>query len=341
MNRTAAPYIKYTGAALDHYDQALNLAAYIPSPELIQAVEIARLLGRPLLLRGEPGSGKTRLAEAIAVELHGEDHRQFYFPWPIKSTTRAQEGLYEFDHLERMQDLYRIRATDEQPAKDLNEYVERGAIGLAYQKMNAFPEKQPPVILIDEIDKADIDFPNDLLWELERREFFIKEIRDHTGSPKREGIDNRQHAPIVIITSNDEKELPNAFLRRCVFHYINFPKRKQLKDIIREYLVSLEQGATPHMESYTEKMLDRFEAIRAKLRENPNAVKPPSTSELLDWAHILAIYLGKEEWSVDQDMNLLCEEEVEDEQGYLIKRKTIRIRPEDILLKNRDDRRLI
>ncbi|MCO6480368.1 MAG: MoxR family ATPase [Phaeodactylibacter sp.] len=334
-------YKKYEGDVLDKYRPEFGLDAYIPAPELVQAVEAARLLGRPLLLRGEPGCGKTRLAEAIAVELHGEAYRDFYFPWPIKSTTKAQDGLYRFDHLERMQDVYAAKEQPDDPTAEagLMQYVKLGPIGKAYERMNKFPEAPPPVILIDEIDKADIDFPNDLLWELDKREFFITEVKDQAGNDTRIGIEDKNRAPVVIITSNDEKELPNAFLRRCLFHFIEFPGEEQLKGIVKKYLEGLTQRETDKGVSSIsigsgkvvdslEAVLEHFKGIRGTLRDNLNASKAPSTSELLDWARILAIYLGRADWSVDEQMNLVQNGE-------------IRLRPEQILLKNRDDERLV
>lgn len=336
-----AGYLKYEGKVLEKYRPEFRLDAYIPSPELIQAVEAARLLNRPLLLRGEPGSGKTRLAEAIAVELHGEAYQDFYFPWPIKSTTKAQDGLYRFDHLERMQEVYAARERPGLPSAGdgLMRYVKMGPIGKAYERMNRSPEAQPPVILIDEIDKADIDFPNDLLWELDKREFFITEVKDQSGNDTRIGIEAMDKAPIVIITSNDEKELPNAFLRRCLFHFIAFPRDEQLKDIVIRHLEGLVQRENENEGASLQRgyakvapeldvVLGRFGDMRKKLRDNPNTSKMPSTSELLDWARILAIYLGREGWSMDEQMNLAQDGE-------------IRIRPEQILLKNRDDERLV
>lgn len=334
-------YKKYEGDMLSKYRPEFGLDAYIPAPELIQAVEAARFLGRPLLLRGEPGCGKTRLAEAIAVELHGEAYRDFYFPWPIKSTTKAQDGLYRFDHLERMQDVYAAKeqAGGSTAEHGLMHYVKLGPIGKAYECMNQSPEAQPPVILIDEIDKADIDFPNDLLWELDKREFFITEVKEQSGKDTRIGIEDKDRAPIVIITSNDEKELPNAFLRRCLFHFIEFPGDEQLKNIVKKYLEGLtqreEEKGVSGIYLGHEKVVDSLEAVlehfggmRGTLSDNPNASKIPSTSELLDWARILAIYLSREEWSVDEQMNLVQD-------------GRIRLRPEQILLKNRDDERLV
>ena len=311
-------YIKYTGKALSKFNAKLELDAYIPSAELIQAVETARLLNRPLLIRGEPGCGKTRLAEALAVELHGPKYPEFYFPWPIKSTTKAAEGLYTFDHLERLRD---VNAQTEDPTRE--RYVKLGPIGKAFEKLNEAPNAPPPILLIDEIDKADIDFPNDLLWELDKREFFIPEIKTPDGSQRKIG-GNKQTAPIIIITSNDEKDLPNAFLRRCIFHYISFPGNDRLFEIVKRKLEGL-SFKSPLKKKEIENLIHRFTETRKKLSQAPSAVKPPSTSELLDWAQLTAFYLTQPNWKLDKEsLNLLEGEEV-------------RLSPEDLLLKTLED----
>jgi MoxR-like ATPase len=320
MNHLDDKYRKYTGEGLKNFHRKLNLDAYIPSEELIQAVETARLLERPLLLRGEPGSGKTRLAEALVVELHGEDYRSFYFPWPVKSTTKAQDGLYVFDHLERLRD---VNAKNEDPTKE--KYVKYGPLGEAFLKTHEAREGIPPVLLIDEIDKADIDFPNDLLWELDKKEFFLSELKEADGKPKRIQVKG-DRSPIVIITSNDEKDLPNAFLRRCVFHFITFPGKERLIDIVRKRLegVFKKKFSTDLLD----KIVSRFLETRKRLDQTSTAAKPPSTSELLDWAQIVAIYTTQAEWTLDGEMNL--------QEG-----DRVRIRPEDVLLKSYDDYRAV
>ncbi len=228
---------------------------YIASDELIRSVNIAAALKKPLLIKGEPGTGKTMLAEAIARSLDME-----LLIWNIKSTTRAQDGLYVYDTVQRLYDSqFGADGVD-----DIARYIRLGKMGEAFEK-----EKQT-VLLIDEIDKADLEFPNDLLWELDKMEFYIPE----TGKTVK-----AKHRPIVIITSNAEKELPDAFLRRCIFHYIEFPDAEQMEEIIRVHFDHVE-------ENVLQQVLATFYWIRGLY----NIQKKPSTSEVIDW--IRALELG-------------------------------------------------
>ena len=227
---------------------------YIASDELIRSVNIAAALKKPLLIKGEPGTGKTMLAEAIARSLDME-----LLIWNIKSTTRAQDGLYVYDTVQRLYDSqFGADGVD-----DIARYIRLGKMGEAFEK-----EKQT-VLLIDEIDKADIEFPNDLLWELDRMEFYIPETGETVKAARR---------PVVIITSNAEKELPDAFLRRCVFHYIEFPTPELMEEIVRVHFPDLEQNVL-------NASIKAFYAIR----NLPTIQKKPATSELVDWIRALTI----------------------------------------------------
>ena len=226
---------------------------YIASEELIRSVNIAAAK-KPLLIKGEPGTGKTMLAEAIAQSLGME-----LLIWNIKSTTRAQDGLYVYDTVQRLYDSqFGAEGVD-----DIAKYIRLGKLGEAFQR-----EKQV-VLLIDEIDKADLEFPNDLLWELDKMEFYIPETGETIRAKAR---------PIVIITSNAEKELPDAFLRRCIFHYIAFPDAEMMERIIRAHYPQLEQ-----------KLIDAVLEAFYRIRELHGLQKKPSTSEVLDWIQALAI----------------------------------------------------
>ena len=227
---------------------------YIASDELIRSVNIAAALKKPLLIKGEPGTGKTMLAEAIARSLDME-----LLIWNIKSTTRAQDGLYVYDTVQRLYDSqFGADGVD-----DIARYIRLGKMGEAFEK-----EKQT-VLLIDEIDKADLEFPNDLLWELDKMEFYIPE----TGKTVK-----AKHRPIVIITSNAEKELPDAFLRRCIFHYIAFPDQELMAEIVRVHYPDIEDVLLQ-------------ETLRAFywLRDLSGIQKKPSTSEVLDWIQALQL----------------------------------------------------
>jgi len=229
-------------------------SGYIAGEELAAAVNVAVALERPLLVRGEPGTGKTLLAEAVAEALGME-----LLVWGVKSTTRAQDGLYVYDTVQR---LYDSQFGDGDPA-DIARYIRLGRLGESF----AAPERV--VLVIDEIDKADLEFPNDLLWELDRMSFHIPE----TGRTV-----SAVHRPVVIITSNAEKELPDAFLRRCVFHYISFPAPEQMEAIVRVHHPDLDDaliGAA--MEAFY--VLRSFDGLQ----------KRPTTSELIDWVQALVI----------------------------------------------------
>jgi MoxR-like ATPase len=236
---------------------------YLPSDELINAVNLAIFLKkRPLLIKGEPGSGKTRLAQHVAYELGLP-----YEAWHIKSTSRARDGLYTYDAVRRLHDAQlRGRGLKEQSNLDITHYIKLGPLGRAFQN------KQRTVILIDEIDKADIDFPNDLLLELDEQRFIIEE----TGE-----VVYANEPPIVIITSNDEKDLPEAFLRRCIFCYIGFPTSEQLLQIVQAHFPQAP-------EKLMQQAVKRFSRLRRQMEQQKSrAGKRVSTSELLDWFAVL------------------------------------------------------
>lgn len=225
---------------------------YVASGELMAAVNIAVTLEKPLLIKGEPGTGKTMLAQAVAQALGKE-----LIIWNVKSTTKAQDGLYVYDVVQRLYDSqFGSHGVD-----DIARYIKLGKLG------EAFSSQEQVVLLIDEIDKADLEFPNDLLWELDQMEFYIPETRETVRARRR---------PIVIITSNAEKELPDAFLRRCIFHYIDFPDQEQMERILRVHFDHLEED-----------LLRQAMAAFYWLRELRGIDKKPSTSELVDWLRAL------------------------------------------------------
>ncbi|MBW4478682.1 MAG: MoxR family ATPase [Tolypothrix brevis GSE-NOS-MK-07-07A] len=245
------------------------LYPYLPNPELVEAVNLAIYLERPLLLKGEPGCGKTQLAIAVAYELSLD-----LKAWYVKSTSRARDGLYSYDAVGRLRDAQLAasnRLTPEQIQRidDPTAYVRLGPLGQAFQQEN------PTVVLIDEIDKADIDFPNDLLLELDERRFIVEETGQEVEA---------KAAPIVIITSNDEKDLPDAFLRRCLFHYVEFPNSETLVQIINALF------PTTSKELVTQ-AITRFLQLREEMRKDKGeAGKKVSTSELIDWFRVLRRY---------------------------------------------------
>ena len=227
---------------------------YVASKELMNAVNVAIALEKPLLIKGEPGTGKTMLAEAIAKALEMK-----LIIWGIKSTTKAQEGLYVYDTVQRLYDSQ----FGEGDVSDIKQYIKLGKLG------EAFTANEQVVLLIDEIDKADLEFPNDLLWELDKMEFYINETKETIKT---------KHRPIVFITSNAEKELPDAFLRRCIFHYIDFPDSGKMEEIIKVHFGDMNK-------KLVHAAMEAFYAIR----DMRQIQKKPSTSELLDWVQALSI----------------------------------------------------
>lgn len=225
---------------------------YIATEDLRMAVNAAVTLQRPLLIKGEPGTGKTMLAEEVAAALGKR-----LVPWHIKSTTKAHQGLYEYDAVSRLRDSQ----LGEEKVHDVRNYINKGKL------WEAFEDGENVVLLIDEIDKADIEFPNDLLQELDKMEFFVYETGETIKAQSR---------PIVIITSNNEKELPDAFLRRCFFHFINFPDRETMQSIIDVHYPGIKQ-------SLVKEAMDVFFEVRSI----PGLKKKPSTSELIDWLKLL------------------------------------------------------
>ena len=242
---------------------------YIASEELMTAVDVARILEKPLLIKGEPGTGKTMLAEAISESLNMP-----LYIWNIKSTTKAQDGLYVYDTVQRLYDSQ----FGESGVDDIKKYIKLGKLG------EAFKNDKQVILLIDEIDKADLEFPNDLLWELDKMEFYIHETGETIKAKTR---------PIVIITSNAEKELPDAFLRRCIFHYITFPEPEQMDEIVRAHFESIDDNLLKYA-------MDTFYWIRSL----KDVRKKPSTSELIDWLRAL-IHGGIEPEEISKKMPYL------------------------------------
>ena len=227
---------------------------YVASEELLASVNVAIALQKPLLIKGEPGTGKTMLAEAVANSLGKK-----LLIWNIKSTTKAQEGLYMYDTIQRLYD----GQFGEEGVDDIAKYIKLGRLG------EAFDSDEQVILLIDEIDKADLEFPNDLLWELDQMEFYIHETKRTVKA---------KHRPIVIITSNAEKELPDAFLRRCIFHYIDFPNPELMEEIVRTHYPNVEDN-----------LLKNAMQIFYDIRTIRDIRKKPSTSELIDWINALQI----------------------------------------------------
>ncbi|MBT4043843.1 MAG: MoxR family ATPase [Rhodospirillaceae bacterium] len=228
--------------------------SYIATEDLMIAVNASITLQRPLLIKGEPGTGKTVLAHEVAKALDRP-----LIEWHVKSTTKAAQGLYEYDAVSRLRDSQ----LGDEKVKDISNYIVKGKL------WDAFTQDQSPVLLIDEVDKADIEFPNDLLLELDRMQFFVYETQETVIA---------QNRPIVMITSNNEKELPDAFLRRCFFHYIRFPERDTMKEIIDVHFPDVQKN-----------LVSEALNIFYEVRDVPGLKKKPSTSELLDWLKLLMV----------------------------------------------------
>jgi len=231
-----------------------NGTGYVASEQLLSAVNVAVTLKKPLLIKGEPGTGKTMLADAVARSLGKK-----LIIWNIKSTSKAQEGLYMYDTIQRLYD----GQFGEEGVDDIARYIKLGKLG------EAFRSDEQVILLIDEIDKADLEFPNDLLWELDQMEFYIHETKETVRA---------KHRPIVIITSNAEKELPDAFLRRCIFHYIDFPDPELMEEIVRVHLPDIEDN-----------LLKQAFEVFYDIRAMKDVRKKPSTSELIDWLNVLQL----------------------------------------------------
>ena len=227
-------------------------SSYIATEDLKVAVNAAITLERPIIVKGEPGTGKTMLAHEVAKSIDAE-----IITWHIKSTTKAQQGLYEYDAVTRLRDSQ----LGDEKVKNIKNYISKGKL------WNAFESEKRPVLLIDEIDKADIEFPNDLLLELDKMEFFVYETGETIKAVNR---------PIVIITSNNEKELPDAFLRRCFFHYIKFPDSETMEEIVNVHYPDIKKD-----------LIQEAFKIFYDIREVPGIKKKPSTSELIDWLKLL------------------------------------------------------
>src|SRR5690348_6956477 len=244
--------VRHQDLAMEQQQRFAGTSTYVATDDLRVAVNAAIALERPLLVKGEPGTGKTVLAQEVAAALG-----KWLIPWHIKSTTKAQQGLYEYDAVSRLRDS---QLGDER-VRDIGNYILKGKL------WEAFEADEAPVLLIDEIDKADIEFPNDLLLELDRMEFYVYETRQTVKAKQR---------PIVFITSNNEKELPDAFLRRCFFHYIRFPDKETMEKIVQVHFPTLKKS-----------LLKEAMEVFFEVREVPGLKKKPSTSELLDWLKLL------------------------------------------------------
>ncbi|MBO3459359.1 MoxR family ATPase [Aetokthonos hydrillicola Thurmond2011] len=294
----------------DKDDDGQFLYPYIPSPELVKVVNLAIHLQRPLLLKGEPGCGKTKLARAVAYELNLD-----YKEWNIKSTSRAKDGLYTYDAVGRLRDAQLLSANRlSKPERDNtikkfenpSDYVKYGSLGEAINN-----KQKRTVLLIDEIDKADIDFPNDLLIELDKFKFEIEETGEKITA---------KYPPIIFITSNDEKALSDAFLRRCLFHYMEFPKPERLKEIINAHLEhekKINEQEKLQSNNLLEEIVNKFSHLREEMeKKNGKSGKKVSTSELLDWVKAIIYEIDKDK-NKNKEVSRLFDQELHP--GVLLK----------------------
>ena len=313
-----AETLTYTGEFLEKANFSLGLDAYKPSPGLKEAVNLAILLDRPLLLMGEPGCGKTRLAESVAAELHREKMDAHYFRWDVKSTSKSKEGIYQYDALRR---LYDANANSPE-ARDVNNYIQLGKFAQAL----LMPQNgdKPNVLLIDEIDKADIDFPNDLLLEIEKQEFHIPELNKSF---------KKKSCVLIFITSNRERELPPAFLRRCLYYFIDFPDYESLVEIVRTKFGKNKGDIL--MTKAVQLFIDVRKRLEWLFAENE---KKPSTSELLDWFKAIDIYRSKGETNgLNEKEKAVIESIIRYEEGKL---EDMQIPLPQILLKTPESNRV-
>ncbi|MTJ55632.1 MoxR family ATPase [Anabaena sp. UHCC 0253] len=267
-----------------------KLYPYYPDSELKEAVKLAIQLNRPLLLEGEPGCGKSELARAVFYEFSQRTEENWHFRlWNIQSTSKAQDGFYSYDYIGRLQ-AAQLKQLENANSTNPEDYLEYGSLGHAFLEHGKTDNiKARNIVLIDEIDKADTDFPNDLLLALEDQCFEIKDVR-----PRRWLKANKDAPPIIFITSNQEKELPNAFLRRCLYHYVEFPKENELIDIIKGRF-----SAPP--ESLVNAAIGRFLSLREYMDDNKEETdKKVSTSELIDWFQVLNFHIRNDKDEIDE-----------------------------------------
>lgn len=273
-------------------DKRIELSSYFISKDLVNAINAAIITGRPLLLKGEPGCGKTKLAKAVAAYFYGDQFSQYYFEWHVKSRSNSKEGAYVYDHVSRLRDatIADKDNRDNIKAKNPSNYIELGPMGLAFVVKP--PTGKLPILLIDEIDKGDIDFPNDLLLELDEMRFAISEL----DMDNKYIAANEERRPLVFITSNDERELPPAFLRRCLFYRIPPFEASLLEKIanskLEDFYEEFDNGKAS--EKIPEKEVTEIVKKFLSIKDNVSNAKPPSTSELLDWLKMITYQVNKE-----------------------------------------------